>query len=97
MIGEAIGGMQGGSFLVTKGLDDEFGKTRVVETPISESILGGIAVGASAFGMRPVVEIMYGSLMTLVVDEIHNQAGTLFYTSGGSINCPCVIRTCDWM
>jgi pyruvate/2-oxoglutarate/acetoin dehydrogenase E1 component len=97
LIGEAIGGMQGGIFQVTKGLDDEFGKDRVIETPISEAVLGGIAVGAAAFGMRPVVEIMLGSLMTLVVDEIHNQAGTLHYTSGGKINCPCVIRTCDWM
>ena len=97
LIGEAIGGMQGGIFQVTRGLDAEFGKDRVVETPISEAVLGGVAVGAAAFGMRPVVEIMLGSLMTLVVDEIHNQAGTLHYTSGGKINCPCVIRTCDWM
>jgi pyruvate/2-oxoglutarate/acetoin dehydrogenase E1 component len=97
LIGEAIGGSQGGIFQVTRGLDDEFGKERVVESPISEAVLGGIAVGAAAFGMRPVVEIMLGSLMTLVVDEIHNQAGTLHYTSGGKINVPCVIRTCDWM
>ena len=97
LIGEAIGGMQGGIFHVTKGLDDEFGKARVVETPISEAILGGVAVGAAAFGMRPVVEIMLGSLMTLVVDEVHNQAGTLYYTSGSKINCPCVIRTSNWM
>ena len=97
LIGEAIGGMQGGIFQVTRGLDAEFGKDRVVESPISEAVLGGVAVGAAAFGMRPVVEIMLGSLMTLVVDEIHNQAGTLHYTSGGKINVPCVIRTCDWM
>lgn len=97
LLGEAIGGMQGGIFQVTRGLDAEFGKDRVVETPISEAVLGGIAVGAAAFGMRPVVEIMLGSLMTLVVDEVHNQAGTLHYTSGGKINCPCVFRTCDWM
>ncbi len=97
LIGEAIGGNQGGIFQVTRGLDAEFGKDRVVESPISEAVLGGIAVGAAAFGMRPVVEIMLGSLMTLVVDEVHNQAGTLHYTSGGKINVPCVIRTCDWM
>ena len=97
LLGEAIGGLQGGIFQVTRGLDEEFGRARVVETPISEAILGGIAVGAAAFGMRPVVEIMFGSLMTLLVDEGHNQAGTLYYTSGGKINCPCVIRTCNWM
>lgn len=97
LIGEAIGGMQGGAFMVTKGLEEEFGKDRVVETAISESALGGVAVGAAAFGMRPIVEIMFGSLMTLVVDEIHNQAGTLHFVSGGKIDCPCVIRTCNWV
>ncbi len=96
-IGEAIGGMQGGIFGVTKGLQEEFGKERVIESPISEAALGGVAVGAGAFGMRPVVEIMFGSLMTLLVDEIHNQAGTLYYVSGGKISCPMVVRTCNWM
>jgi pyruvate/2-oxoglutarate/acetoin dehydrogenase E1 component len=97
LIGEAIGGMQGGIFTVTRGLEEEFGKERVIETAISEGALGGVAVGAAAFGLRPVVEIMFGSLMTLVADEVRNQAGTLFYTSGSKINCPCVIRTCNWM
>src|SRR5450756_1142291 len=96
-IGEAIGGMQGGIFGVTKGLQEEFGKDRVIETAISEAALGGVAVGAAAYGMRPVVEIMFGSLMTLVVDEIHNQAGSLYYVSGSKIPCPMVIRTCNWM
>jgi len=97
LLGEALGGRQGGSFKVTDGLDKEFGKSRVIDTAISEAAIGGVAVGAAAYGMRPVVEIMFGSLMTLVVDEIHNQAGTLHYISGGKINCPCVIRTCNWM
>lgn len=97
LLGEAIGGRQGGSFKVTSGLDVEFGKARVVDTAISEAAIGGVAVGAAAYGMRPVVEIMFGTIMTLVVDEIHNQAGTLHYVSGGKINCPCVIRTCNWM
>ena len=97
LIGEAIGKKQGGAFFVTKGLEEEFGRERVVETAISESILGGVAVGAAVFGMRPVVEIMFGSIMTLVVDEIHNQAGSMFYVSGGKIPCPSVIRTSNWM
>jgi 2-oxoisovalerate dehydrogenase E1 component beta subunit len=97
LLGEALGGRQGGSFKVTNGLDQEFGRERVVDTAISEAAIAGVAVGAAAYGMRPVVEIMFGSLMTLVVDEIHNQAGTLHYVSGGKINCPCVIRTCNWM
>ena len=97
LLGEAIGKKQGGAFFVTKGLEEEFGKTRVVETAISENIIAGVAVGAAVYGMRPVVEIMFGSLMTLVTDEIHNQAGTMFYLSGGKINCPSVIRTSNWM
>jgi len=97
LLGEAIGKKQGGAFFVTKGLEEEFGKTRVVETAISENIIAGVAVGAAVYGMRPVVEIMFGSLMTLVADEVHNQAGTMYYLSGGKINCPSVIRTCNWM
>jgi pyruvate/2-oxoglutarate/acetoin dehydrogenase E1 component len=97
LIGEAIGGLQGGPFKVTIGLEEEFGKARVVETAISEAVLGGVAVGAAAYGMRPVVEIMFGTLMTLVMDEVHTQAATLYYTSGGKINCPCVVRTCNWV
>jgi len=97
LLGEAIGRKQGGAFKVTEGLEEEFGKARVVETAISENIIAGVAVGAAIFGMRPVAEIMFGSLMTLVADEIHNQAGTMYYLSGGTINCPSVIRTCNWM
>lgn len=97
LLGEAIGKKQGGAFFVTKGLEEEFGKERVVETAISENIIAGVAVGAAVYGMRPVVEIMFGSLMTLVADEIHNQAGTMHYLSGGTITCPSVIRTSNWM
>jgi len=97
LLGEAIGKKQGGAFFVTKGLEEEFGKERIVETAISENIIAGVAVGAAAYGMRPVVEIMFGSLMTLVVDEVHNQAGPLYYLSGGKIKCPSVIRTSNWM
>ncbi|MDD5017316.1 MAG: transketolase C-terminal domain-containing protein [Eubacteriales bacterium] len=97
LFGECIGGEQGGSFVVTKGLDQEFGKQRVIETPLSEAAIAGTAVGAAAMGLRPVAEIMFGSLMTLVVDEVHNQAGTLYYLSGGKIKVPMVIRTCNWM
>lgn len=96
-IGESIGGVQGGIFGVTTGMEEEFGKSRVIETPISEAALGGVGVGAAAFGMRPVVEIMFGSLMPLLLDEIHNQAGSLYYVSGGQYKCPMVIRTCNWM
>jgi pyruvate/2-oxoglutarate/acetoin dehydrogenase E1 component len=97
LLGECIGGEHGGAFLVTKGFDDEFGTDRVIQTPLSEAAIAGTCVGAAAMGMRPVGEIMFGSLMTLVVDEMHNQAGTLHYLSGGKIKCPMVMRTSNWM
>jgi len=96
-IGESLGKEQGGMFKVTDGLDKEFGSDRIIDSPLSEAALGGVAVGAAIFGMRPVVEIMFGSLMPLVLDEVHNQAGTMHYVSGGKINVPMVIRTCNWM
>ena len=97
LLGEALGKEQGGMFKVTEGLDAEFGADRVIDSPLSEAALGGAAVGAALFGMRPVVEIMFGALIPLVLDEIHNQAGTLHYVSGGKATVPMVIRSCNWM
>jgi pyruvate/2-oxoglutarate/acetoin dehydrogenase E1 component len=97
LFGECIAGEHGGAFAVTKGFDDEFGDQRVMQAPLSEAAIAGACVGSAAMGMRPVGEIMFGSLMTLIVDEIHNQAGTLHYLSGGKIKCPMVMRTSNWM
>ncbi len=97
LLGECIGKVHGGAFLVTKDFDEEFGYDRVMQTPLSEAAIAGACVGAAAMGLRPVGEIMFGSLMTLIVDEIHNQAGTLHYLSGGKIKCPMVMRTSNWM
>ena len=97
LLGECIAGEHGGAFSVTKGFDGEFGTRRVMQSPLSEAAIAGACVGAAAMGMRPVGEIMFGSLMTLIVDEIHNQAGTLHYLSGGKIKCPMVMRTSNWM
>jgi pyruvate/2-oxoglutarate/acetoin dehydrogenase E1 component len=97
LIGEEVGKPQEGCFAVTKGLEDKFGKDRVVNTPLSEAALGGVFVGAAMFGLRPIVEIMFGTLMTLVADEVRDQAGPMHYISGGKIKVPGVIRTADWM
>lgn len=97
LVGEEIAKPQEGCFAVTKGLEDEFGPERIVNTPLSEAALGGIFVGAAMFGMRPVVEIMFGTLMTLVADEVRDQAGPMHYVSGGTVTVPGVIRTADWM
>lgn len=97
LLGEGIGGQQQGVFRVTEGLQQEFGEERVMETPLSEAAIAGAAVGAAIFGRRPVAEIMFNNLLALCGDEIHNQAGKFYYTSGGQVRVPAVIRTSSWM
>jgi 2-oxoisovalerate dehydrogenase E1 component len=97
VMGEGVGGMQQGVFRVTRGLQQQFGDERVMDTPLSEAAIAGAAVGAAIFGQRPVAEIMFNNLLALVGDEIHNQAGKFHYVSGGQITVPAVIRTSSWM
>jgi pyruvate dehydrogenase E1 component beta subunit len=93
LLGEDIGRFWGGAFGVTKGLADEFGDERVRDTPISESAIIGVGVGAAITGMRPVAEIMFGDLTALAMDQICNQAAKIRYMFGGQANVPLVIRT----
>jgi len=93
LLGEDIGRYWGGAFKVTKGLAEEFGDERVRDTPISESAIIGVAIGAAITGMRPVAEIMFGDLTTLAMDQIANQAAKLRYMFGGQTSVPLVIRT----
>jgi len=97
LLGEGLGGGQQGVFTVTKGLQQEFGPERVMDTPLSEAAIAGSAVGAAMFGRRPVAEIMFNNLLALCGDEIHNQAGKFYYASGGQVKVPAVIRTSSWM
>ncbi len=97
LLGEGLGGGQQGVFKVTKGLQQEFGPERVMDTPLSEAAIAGGAVGAAIFGRRPVAEIMFNNLLALCGDELHNQAGKFFYASGGQMQVPAVIRTSSWM
>jgi pyruvate/2-oxoglutarate/acetoin dehydrogenase E1 component len=97
LMGESIGGKQDGIYKVTMGLDKEFSKDRVMETPLSESAIAGCCSGAAIFGRRPVAEIMFSNLMPLCSDEIHNQAAKFHYVSGGHVKVPVVIRTSTWM
>jgi len=83
----------GSPFKVLAGLVDEFGSDRVIDTPISEAGFAGIGVGAAMTGLRPVVDIMYGDFMTLVMDQVVNQAAKIHYMSGGKLRVPLVIRT----
>lgn len=82
----------GTPFKVLKGLVEEFGPQRVIDTPISEAGFTGIAVGAAMTGMRPVVDIMFGDFLTLAMDQIVNQAAKVHYMSGGKWKVPMVIR-----
>ena len=93
LIGEDIGRYWQGAFKVTRGLAEEFGDERVRDTPISESAIIGVAIGAAITGMRPVAEIMFGDLTTLAMDQIANQAAKLRYMFGGQVKVPIVIRT----
>src|SRR2546427_1615924 len=83
----------GTPFKVLSGLVEEFGKSRVVDTPISEAGFTGVAVGAAMTGLRPVVDIMFGDFITLTMDQMVNQAAKVHYMSGGKWNVPMVMRT----
>src|SRR5207342_3804761 len=83
----------GTPFKVLSGLVDEFGTTRVIDSPISEAGIAAICVGAAMTGMRPVVDIMFGDFLTLVMDQLVNQAAKAHYMSGGSLSVPLVLRT----
>jgi len=82
----------GTPFKVVKGLLEEFGRDRVVDTPISEAGFTGLAVGAAMTGMRPVVDIMFGDFLALIMDQVVNQAAKIHYMSGGKWKVPMVIR-----
>ena len=92
LIGEDLG-VYGGAFDVTRGLLDEFGEERVIDTPISEGGFTGVAVGAAMAGHRPVVEIMFSDFMTCAMDLICNQAAKQRFMLGGQVSVPMVLRT----
>ena len=91
VIGEDVA--EGGPYLATEGLADEFGRERVLNTPIWESAVAGIAVGAAQAGMVPVVEIMFIDFITLALDQLVNQAAKAHFMSGGQLSVPMVLRT----
>src|ERR1700732_452706 len=82
----------GTPFKVLSGLVEEFGATRVIDTPISEAGFTGMGVGAAMTGLRPVVDIMFGDFVTLTRDQMVNQAAKVHYMSGGTWKVPMVLR-----
>jgi pyruvate dehydrogenase E1 component beta subunit len=83
----------GGTYAVTKGLFEEFGRDRVRNTPLSESGFVGAGIGAALGGLRPIVEIMTVNFSLLALDQLVNTAATLLHMSGGQFNVPLVVRT----
>lgn len=91
IFGEDVGAF-GGCFGVTAGLFDEFGDKRVRDTPISEGVIIGCAVGSAATGLRPIAELMFIDFLTVGMDQLVNQAAKMRYMFGGNISVPMVVR-----
>jgi pyruvate dehydrogenase E1 component beta subunit len=93
-IGEDIGieGGFGGAFTVTLGLSQEFGHERILDTPISEAAIAGVAIGSAIGGMRPIADVQYSDFLFCMMDQLVNQAAKLRYMSGGTLSVPLVMR-----
>ena len=92
LMGEDIG-LYGGCFGVTRGMLEEFGDKRIVETPISETAFTGAGVGASLMGLRPIIEIMFGDFVSLTFDPIVNHAAKYYFMTAKQVHVPLVLRT----
>lgn len=92
ILGQDVG-VRGGVFRVTQGLIDEFGADRVLDTPLTESLIIGAAIGAAAYGMRPVAEIQFADFIHSAIDQIVSEAAKIRYRSAGNWSCPIVIRS----
>ncbi len=91
VLGEDVA--EGGPYTATAGLAEEFGIARVINTPISEAAITGVAIGAAQSGMRPVLEIMFIDFITLALDQLVNGAAKAHFMSGGQLTVPLVLRT----
>jgi pyruvate dehydrogenase E1 component beta subunit len=91
LMGEEVGVYQG-AYKVSRGLLDEFGPMRVVDTPITELGFAGVGVGAAMVGLRPVIEMMTFNFALLAMDQIVNSAAKMRYMSGGQVGVPMVVR-----
>jgi acetoin:2,6-dichlorophenolindophenol oxidoreductase subunit beta len=91
VLGEDVA--EGGPYGGTTGLAEEFGAQRVLNTPISEGAVCGVAIGAAQAGLKPVVEIMFIDFVTLALDQLVNQAAKAHFMSGGQLTVPLVLRT----
>ena len=91
LIGEEVAEYQG-AYKVSRGMLEEFGPSRVVDTPISETGFSGLGIGAAMLGLRPIVEFMSWSFSLVAADQILNNAPKMLYMSGGQFEIPIVFR-----
>ncbi|OAH57613.1 MULTISPECIES: alpha-ketoacid dehydrogenase subunit beta [Bacillaceae] len=91
VLGEDVG-LKGGVFKATQGLYEEFGEARVMDTPLAESAIAGVAIGAAAYGLRPIAEMQFADFIMPAVNQIVSEAAKMRYRSNGDWNCPLVIR-----
>jgi pyruvate dehydrogenase E1 component beta subunit len=91
IVGEDVG-KNGGVFRVTQGLFDVFGETRVVDTPLSESAITGVAIGMAVYGLRPIAEIQFEGFVYAAMEQLASHAGRIRTRSRGRYHCPIVIR-----
>lgn len=84
-----------GAYKVSEGMMDEFGESRIIDTPISENGFAGMAVGAAMYGLRPIIEFMSWSFSLVAADQILNNVPKMLYMSGGQWGCPIVFRGND--
>lgn len=91
VLGEDVG-IKGGVFKATQGLYEQFGEKRVIDTPLAESAIAGVAIGAAMYGMRPIAEMQFADFIMPAVNQIVSEAAKIRYRSNNDWNCPLVIR-----
>jgi pyruvate dehydrogenase E1 component beta subunit len=91
ILGEDVG-KNGGVFRVTQGLFDIFGESRVMDTPLSESAITGVAIGMAVYGLRPIAEIQFEGFVYAAMEQLANHAGRIRTRSRGRYHCPLVVR-----
>src|SRR5690606_39982252 len=91
VLGEDVG-VNGGVFRATVGLQEKFGKQRVVDTPLAEALIAGVSIGMAAQGLKPVAEIQFSGFIYPTVDQMINHAGRLRSRTRGSLHVPMVLR-----
>jgi pyruvate dehydrogenase E1 component beta subunit len=91
ILGEDVG-KNGGVFRVTQGLINVFGEDRVIDTPLSESAITGVAIGMAVYGLRPIAEIQFEGFVYAAMEQIANHAGRIRNRSRGRFHCPLVVR-----